>query len=39
MAISEKYNIPIIEDAAEAIGATYKGQSHGNFRRNGYFFV
>lgn len=26
-AIAEKYNIPICEDAAEAIGSEYKGQN------------
>jgi dTDP-4-amino-4,6-dideoxygalactose transaminase len=30
-AISEKYNIPIIEDSAEALGSTYKGQKCGTF--------
>jgi perosamine synthetase len=28
--ISEKYNIPVIEDAAHALGAKYKGQKTGN---------
>jgi len=30
-AISEKYKIPIIEDAAEALGSSYKGQKCGTF--------
>lgn len=30
-AIADKYNIPIIEDAAEALGSSYKGQSCGTF--------
>lgn len=30
-AIAEKYNIPICEDAAEAIGSEYKGQKCGTF--------
>jgi len=30
-AACEKYSIPIIEDAAEALGATYKGKSAGTF--------
>lgn len=34
-AISEKYNIPVIEDAAEALGSTYKGQAAGTFGRFG----
>jgi pyridoxal phosphate-dependent aminotransferase EpsN len=29
LALSTKYNIPIIEDAAESLGATYKGKSSG----------
>ena len=37
MAISKKYNIPIIEDAAEAIGATYKGQAMGTFGKIGIY--
>lgn len=28
--ISEKYDIPVIEDAAHALGATYKGKKTGN---------
>jgi dTDP-4-amino-4,6-dideoxygalactose transaminase len=31
VAISKKYNIPLIEDAAEALGSTYKGQKCGTF--------
>lgn len=30
-AIAEKYEIPIIEDSAEALGSTYKGKKCGNF--------
>jgi dTDP-4-amino-4,6-dideoxygalactose transaminase len=29
--IAEKYNIPIVEDAAEALGSTYKNQACGTF--------
>lgn len=29
--ISEKYGIPLIEDSAEALGSTYKGQRAGKF--------
>jgi len=31
MDISRKYRIPVIEDAAEALGSTYKGQKLGTF--------
>ncbi len=31
VAISKKYKIPLIEDAAEALGSTYKGQKCGTF--------
>lgn len=31
IAISHKYGIPIIEDAAEALGSSYKGQQCGTF--------
>lgn len=31
LAISKKYNIPILEDAAEALGSTYQGKSCGTF--------
>ena len=30
-AISKKYNIPILEDSAEALGSTYKGRKCGTF--------
>jgi dTDP-4-amino-4,6-dideoxygalactose transaminase len=30
-AVAEKYNIPIIEDAAESLGSTYKSQNCGTF--------
>ena len=31
LAVAKKYNIPIIEDAAEALGSTYKGRKCGTF--------
>ena len=34
-AVADKYNIPVIEDAAEALGSTYKGQAAGTFGRFG----
>lgn len=33
--IAAKYNIPIIEDSAEALGSTYKGQNCGTFGKFG----
>lgn len=34
-AIAEKYDIPVIEDAAEALGSTFKGKSCGSFGKYG----
>ncbi|QTV06615.1 DegT/DnrJ/EryC1/StrS family aminotransferase [Faecalibacter bovis] len=34
-AIADKYQIPVIEDAAEALGSTYKGQAAGTFGKFG----
>ena len=36
-AICKKYNVPMIEDAAESLGATYKGIQTGNFGDYGVF--
>ena len=35
MAIAEKYGIPVVEDAAEGFGSSYKGQMLGTFGRFG----
>ena len=35
--ICDSYNVPIIEDAAESLGATYNGQQTGTFGKYGIF--
>src|SRR5690606_1261605 len=35
LAIANEYEIPVIEDAAEALGSTYKGKACGTFGRFG----
>lgn len=35
--VCNEYDIPLIEDAAESLGATYKGQATGTFGRMGIF--
>ena len=37
LAICDRYSIPLIEDAAEALGATYKNSSPGTWGRAGIF--
>lgn len=37
MAICEKYNVPVIEDAAESLGTYYKGKHTGTFGEFGIF--
>jgi dTDP-4-amino-4,6-dideoxygalactose transaminase len=37
MAIADKYDIPVIEDAAEALGSRYRGHQAGTFGRMGIF--
>jgi len=37
MAICAKYNVPVIEDAAESLGAYYKGKHTGTFGEFGVF--
>lgn len=35
--LSEEYGVPIVEDAAESLGALYKGQPSGSFGKFGVF--
>lgn len=37
VAICQKFNVPIIEDAAESLGATYKGKASGTFGTFGIY--
>ena len=37
MAICNEHNIPLVEDAAESLGATYKGKQTGTFGKYGIF--
>ncbi len=37
MAICEKHNVPFIEDAAESLGSTYRGQHTGTFGKHGIY--
>lgn len=37
MAICDKYNVPVVEDAAESLGSTYKGKMSGTFGKFGIF--
>ena len=37
MALSDEYGIPVIEDAAESLGASYKGRPSGSFGKFGIF--
>lgn len=37
MAICQEHNVPLIEDAAESLGATYKGKDTGTFGKFGIF--
>lgn len=35
--VCDKYNVIVVEDSAEALGATYKGKSPGTFGQSGIF--
>lgn len=37
LALCSKYNVPVIEDAAESLGATYKGKHSGTFGKLGVY--
>ena len=37
VAICGRYNVPIVEDAAESLGAKYRGKASGNFGRIGIY--
>ncbi|MGN7479857.1 aminotransferase class I/II-fold pyridoxal phosphate-dependent enzyme [Solibacillus silvestris] len=37
MAICERYNVPVVEDAAESLGSTYKGKASGTFGKFGIY--
>ncbi|MGB0383213.1 MAG: DegT/DnrJ/EryC1/StrS family aminotransferase [Ardenticatenaceae bacterium] len=37
LAACERYDVPLVEDAAEALGATYKGRTPGTFGKTGIF--
>lgn len=37
MALSDKYGVPVVEDAAESLGAKYKGKDTGTFGKFGIF--
>ncbi|NOU97320.1 aminotransferase class I/II-fold pyridoxal phosphate-dependent enzyme [Paenibacillus sp. LMG 31456] len=37
VSLCDSYNVPIIEDAAESLGSTYKGQASGTFGKFGVY--
>ena len=37
MALSERYDVPVVEDAAESLGASYRGRPTGTFGKFGVF--
>ena len=37
LSICDRYQVPVIEDAAESLGATYKGKASGTFGKFGVY--
>jgi dTDP-4-amino-4,6-dideoxygalactose transaminase len=37
LAVCARYEVPVVEDAAEALGASYKGRTPGTFGRSGIY--
>ncbi|MER1956076.1 MAG: aminotransferase class I/II-fold pyridoxal phosphate-dependent enzyme [Solibacillus sp.] len=37
LSICERYNVPVVEDAAESLGSTYKGKASGTFGEFGIY--
>ncbi|PDY16925.1 pyridoxal phosphate-dependent aminotransferase, partial [Bacillus cereus] len=37
LSLCHQYNVPIVEDAAESLGSTYKGKASGTFGKFGVY--